>query len=342
MSTVQDLSKASLREIWRAAKSQAPPAAWAHMTGTAETGSTHRRNLRIFRSLLLKQRVLTGTSDADTSIDLFNQRLRSPILVAPIGSFYMIRPEADREVTEGAAQGGSMLFVSHASKTTVEGYAQEPHPPLVWMGYHMFGHEEVLAIAKQAETLGYAAVGVTIDNTQPTKLGDTVPESSRGGTRRGYTVTPKDIEQLRRETSLPLVVKGIMCQEDARLAVEAGADAVIVSNHGGRIADYSRSALEALPEVVEAVGRKSVVLADSGFRRGTDILKALALGAKAVLVGRPVWCGAAAGGAEGVTRVLEILREELRRSLVLCGVSSVDRVSREILIVDRDSPIQLN
>ena len=308
--------------------------------GTAETGSTYRRNLRIFRSILLKQRVLHGYSDSDTSVELFRHRLRSPILVAPIGSFYMIRPQADREVTEGAAKAGSMLFVSHASKTSLEVYGEEPHPALVWMGYHMFGHEEVITLAKRAEALGYAAVGVTIDNTEPTKLGDTVPESSRGGIRRGYSVTPKDIEELRRETSLPLVVKGIMCQEDALLAVEAGADAVIVSNHGGRIADYSRSALEALPEVVEAVGRKVSVLVDSGFRRGTDILKALALGAKAVLVGRPVWWGVAAGGSDGVARVLEILREELRRSLVLCGVPSVDRVSREILTFDPDSPIR--
>ncbi len=131
-----------------------------------------------------------------------------------------------------------------------------------------------------------------------------------------------------------MFVKGIMCAEDARLAVDAGADAVVVSNHGGRIVDYSRSTFEVIPEVVKAVGSKAIILADSGFRRGTDVLKALALGATAVLIGRPIFWGVTAFGSNGVHGVLSKLTEELKRSLILCGVPSLDRVSPDILIKD--------
>lgn len=329
----------SLNEITERAKRKLPVETWEHIMGVAETGYTYRRNLAIFRSILLKQRVFHGYSEADTSIKLFNQELRSPILISPIGSFHMIRATADLEVAAGAAKTGSMLFISHASKTSLEAYTQNPHPPLVWMGYFSLGYEEVFALAKKAETLGYAAVGVTVDTVQPTKLGYTIPMSVKGGPRKGYSLTIKELQRLRKEVSVPIVAKGVMCKEDAEMAAEAGVNAIIISNHGGRVLDYNRSALEALPEIVEAVGRKIDVLIDSGFRRGTDILKALALGAKAVLIGRPICWGVITAGADGVARVIDVFAEELKRSMLLCGVNSIDRISREILIFDKDSPV---
>lgn len=186
---------------------------------------------------------------------------------------------------------------------------------------------------RMAESLGYAAVGATMDTVQPVKIGDEVPLSTKDGRpRKGHPASPKDIEWLKREVSLPVVVKGIMGAEDARIAVNAGADALVVSNHGGRILDFNRAAIEVLPEVVAAVGSKVPVLLDSGIRSGGDIVKALALGAKAVLVGRPIGWGVGAAGAEGVERVINILTNEMKRVLVLTGVPSVCEITKSILI----------
>jgi isopentenyl diphosphate isomerase/L-lactate dehydrogenase-like FMN-dependent dehydrogenase len=160
-----------------------------------------------------------------------------------------------------------------------------------------------------------------------------VPLSTKDGKpRKGHPASPKDIEWLKRETSLPVVIKGIMGAEDARIAVKAGADALVVSNHGGRILDFNRAAVEALPEVVGAVGDRVPILLDSGIRSGGDIVKALALGAKAVLVGRPICWGVGAAGAQGVERVMRLLTEEIKRVLILTGVGSVTKVTDTILI----------
>jgi isopentenyl diphosphate isomerase/L-lactate dehydrogenase-like FMN-dependent dehydrogenase len=201
------------------------------------------------------------------------------------------------------------------------------------MGYLNRGREDVLECAKMAEELGYAAVGLTMDTVQPVKIGDHVPLSTKDGKpRRGHPASPRNIEWLKREVSLPVVVKGIMSGEDARVAVEAGADLLVVSNHGGRILDFNRAAIEALPEVVQAVKGRVPVLLDSGIRSGGDIVKALALGAKAVLVGRPIGWGVGAAGAEGVARVIEILTEEMKRVMILTGIGAIGEITESILI----------
>jgi isopentenyl diphosphate isomerase/L-lactate dehydrogenase-like FMN-dependent dehydrogenase len=167
------------------------------------------------------------------------------------------------------------------------------------------------------------------------KIGDEVPLSTKDGKpRRGHKSSPKDIEWLKQQLSLPVVVKGIMSAEDAHDAVNAGADALVVSNHGGRILDFNRAALEVLPEVVAAVGARVPVLLDSGIRSGGDIVKAIALGAKAVLVGRPVAWGVGAFGARGVERVFAILTEEMQRALTMTGVACIGDVTPSILVRD--------
>jgi isopentenyl diphosphate isomerase/L-lactate dehydrogenase-like FMN-dependent dehydrogenase len=197
------------------------------------------------------------------------------------------------------------------------------------------GKEEVSEYAKTAEDLGFAAVGITMDTVRPVKIGDEVPLSTKDGKpRKGHKSTPKDIVWMKQQVDLPVVVKGIMGAQDARVAIDSGADALVVSNHGGRILDYNRSALEALPEVVDAVNGKVPVLLDSGIRSGGDIVKALALGAKAVLVGRPVAWGVGAFGARGVERVYAILAEEMQRVLTMTGVARVRDVTKAILFRD--------
>ena len=331
------IGQMGLRELRELARLRMPREAWEHFMGAAESRATFRRNQRALGRILFRQRIFHDITNPDISLKLFGRQLPAPAFVAPVGSFSLIGERAEREVANGASRAGAMMFVSHAAKSTVREWADGTSAPLVFMGYLSRGRENVLKCARLAEDLGYAAVGLTMDVVQPVKIGDQVPLSTKDGKpRRGQPASPKDIEWLKREISLPVVVKGIMGAEDGRIAVDAGADALIVSNHGGRILDFNRAAIEALPEVVQAVGDKVPVLLDSGIRSGGDIVKALALGAKAVLVGRPVGWGVGAAGAHGVARVFEILAEEIKRVLFMTGVSSISELTTSILIHENE------
>ena len=194
------------------------------------------------------------------------------------------------------------------------------------MAYMNRGREEVSEYAKLAQDLGFAAVGITMDTVRPVKIGDEVPLSTKDGKPRR-----KDIEWMKQQFSLPVVIKGMMSAEDARTAVNAGADAVLVSNHGGRILDFNRAALEALPEVVDAVGAEVPVLLDSGIRSGADVFKALALGADAVTLGRPHVYGLAVAGREGVAEVVRNVVAELDLVMALTGTRTVAEIDRSRL-----------
>lgn len=330
------IEQMGLRDIRELARLKMPAEAWRHFLGAAETRETFRRNQRAFRRFLFRQRIFHDVTDPDSAINLFGRNLSTPALVAPIGSFSLISEQAEHEVAEGAGRAGTMMFVSHAAKPTVREWAEATSAPLVFMGYLNRGRDDVLRCARLAEELGYAAVGLTMDTIQPVKIGDEVPLSTKDGRpRKGHPSSPRDIEWLKNNVSLPVVVKGIMGAEDARIAVEAGADALVVSNHGGRILDFNRAAVEVLPEVVQAVGDSVAVLLDSGIRSGGDIVKALALGAKAVLVGRPVGWGVGAAGAYGVERVIRMITDEMKRVMILTGVKSVAAITPSILLEDR-------
>jgi isopentenyl diphosphate isomerase/L-lactate dehydrogenase-like FMN-dependent dehydrogenase len=318
-------------DIHEAARRIMPPQAWEYVMGAADTGSTMSRNVAAFKNYLFQQRIFHPVTDPDTSMTLFGRTVPTPALVAPIGSFYRISETAEREVAEGASRAETILFVSYATKGTVREWAQGTSAPLVYIGYMQQGREQISKSVKLAEELGYVAVGLVMDSIQPQRLGDTVALTRDGKPRQGNPARPEDIEWLKRETSLPVVIKGILSAADARIAVDAGADAVVVSNHGGRIFDQTRAALEVLPEVVEAVGRKVPVILDGGVRSGGDIVKALALGAKAALVGRPICWGVAAGGAAGVKRVIEILTQDVKRILIMTGTPAVSQISESII-----------
>jgi isopentenyl diphosphate isomerase/L-lactate dehydrogenase-like FMN-dependent dehydrogenase len=329
------LNQMGLKDIRELALQRMSHEAWHHFNGAAESRATFRRNQRAFERWLFRQRIFHDVSDPDTSIELFGRKLNTPACVAPVGSFILIGQRANQEVAEGAGRAGTMIFVSHAAEPSMEEWGESGSGPKVFMAYLNRGKEDTLRCIRSAENLGFAAVGATLDTVQPVKIGDEVPLSTKDGRpRKGRPSSPKDVEWLKQQTSLPVVIKGIMGVEDARIAVNAGADALIVSNHGGRILDFNRAAVEVLPEIVEAVGGKVPVLFDSGIRRGGDIAKALALGAKAGLVGRPVGWGVAAAGAAGVERVIQILTEELKRVLILTGVGAVTQVNQSILIRD--------
>lgn len=330
------LEQMGLGEIREAARRRMPPEAWRHVMGAAERGATFRRNRRAFRRLLFRQRIFHDVTEPETAIRLFGRALSTPACIAPVGSFSLIGESAEREVAEGAGRAGTMLFVSQAAKSDVREWTKHTSAPLVFMGYLSRGREAVGECARLAEELGYAAVGITMDVVQPVKIRDTVPLSTKDRKpRRGHPASARDIEWLKRQVSLPLVIKGIMGVDDARVAVEAGADALVVSNHGGRILDSAPAAVEALEEVVGAVGGRVPVLLDSGVWSGGDLVKALALGAKAVLVGRPVCWGVGAAGASGVERVIRLITDEAKRVLILTGVPGVGAVTDAILLKDR-------
>lgn len=329
------LEQMGLRDLRGIMRQQAPAEAWKHFNGAAETKSTFHRNPRAFQQWLFRQKIFHDVSDPDISIELFGKTLPIPAITAPVGSFILFGKDAEREVAEGTDRAGAMMFVSQAAKFNLHDWRAANNSPLVFMAYMNRGKSEVEEYAKTAEDLGFAAVGITMDTVKPVKIGDEVPLSTKDGKpRKGHKSTPKDIEWMKTIVKLPVVVKGIMGADDARVAVSSGADALVVSNHGGRILDFNRSALEALPEVVDAVGGKAPVLLDSGIRSGGDIVKALALGAKAVLIGRPIAWGVGAFGVPGVERVFSILAEEMQRVLVMTGVARVRDVTKEILIRD--------
>jgi len=329
------LEQMGLRDLRALARRRMPAEAWHHFNGAAETRATFHRNPRAFHQYLFRQRVYHDITDPDISVELFGQKLPIPAITAPIGSFSLISESAESEVAGGTGRAGAMLFASQAAKFDPRGWREASKGPLVFMAYMNRGREEVGQYAKLSQDLGYAAVGITMDTVRPVKIGDEVPLSTKDGKpRKGHSATPKDIEWMKKLVALPVVVKGIMGADDARTAVDAGADALVVSNHGGRILDFNRAALEALPEVVDAVGAKVPVLLDSGVRSGGDIVKALALGAKAVLVGRPVAWGVAAFGALGVERVYAILNEEMKRAMCMTGIPRIGEISKSILIPD--------
>jgi 4-hydroxymandelate oxidase len=331
------LEQMGLRELRTIARQRMPAEAWHHFNGAAESKATFYRNPRFFQRYLFRQRVFHDIADPDLAIELFGHRLPIPVAVAPVGSFSLIGDQTEREVAEGAGRVGAMVFCSQAAKFNPKNWRDATKSPLVFMAYMNRGREEVSEYARLSQDLGFAAVGITMDTVRPVKIGDEVPLSTKDGKpRRGHMATPKDIEWMKQQVSLPVVIKGIMSAEDARTAVNAGADAVLVSNHGGRILDFNRAALEALPEIVDSVGGKVPVLLDSGIRSGGDVVKAIALGAKAVLAGRPVAWGVGAFGSRGVERVFAIFSEEMKRVLCMTGTPNVGAITKSILIRDEN------
>ena len=201
------------------------------------------------------------------------------------------------------------------------------HTPLVWIGEPLKDRERLLRLMHEADKAGCCAVGLCADDFMGVKIKDRLLPLSNA------SLSVEMVKRIREQTSLPLVLKGIMAVEDALLAMEAGVDAVVVSNHGGRVLDCCQASIEVLPEIVKAVAGRIEVFVDGGFRRGTDVLKALALGASGVLVGRPICWGLAAAGAEGVAHVIEMMTSELIRAMMLTNIPDVSNVPRGSVVL---------
>ncbi len=315
---------------------------------------TNTSNVAAFESIKLKPRVMVDLSHRKLSTTVLGEEISFPVILAPVGAHMRAHPEGELATTRAAGAAGTVMSLSSASTYSIEEVAAAADSPLWFQTYVFRDRELTEVIVRRAEKAGYSALLVTVDNmlapsTEREYLYPNVPGGrftlsnfvgadhpnlptlERLHDHYDLGLNWSDLKWLRSITDMPMVIKGIQTAEDALLCVEHCADALIVSNHGGHSLQGTVGTIDMLPEVVEAVGDRLEVYLDSGIRRGTDVLKALALGAKAVLIGRAMLWGLAVDGEAGVRDVLELLRQELDVAMGLCGVADVNQVDRSLV-----------
>jgi len=349
----------------RATLAQGP---FDYVAGGAGSEATMRANREAFERRRLRPRMLVGTAERDSSVNVLGLRSPVPFLLAPVGVLSIVHPDAELAVARAAAATGVPMVLSSAASTPLEDVAAAAPDAPRWFQLYWWGDRELAAsLVDRAAAAGYGALVVTLDTLTlgwrdrdlrngylPFLAGeglaqffsdplfrerlDAPPEEDVQtasllalATFPNLGLTWDDLAWLRERTPLPVVVKGVLTAEDARRALDAGVDGVVVSNHGGRQVDGAVAALDALVEVRDAVGAENVVLMDSGIRRGSDVLKALALGADAVLLGRPYVWGLAVGGQAGVETVIRQLAAELDLTCALAGVPVARDADRNLV-----------
>jgi isopentenyl diphosphate isomerase/L-lactate dehydrogenase-like FMN-dependent dehydrogenase len=340
----------TLDDAERLAEQVVPPDAWGYIAGGAGDERTLRWNREAFSRCRLRYRVLVDVSDVSTTTTVLGTPISMPVLVAPMAYQQIAHEDHELGTARGTAAAGTLLCLSTvATATPTEVAAAAPGAPR-WLQIYVFKDREVSdEVIAEALEAGFSGLVLTADlpvvgiRDRELRVGFETPEGDvpafaaararKAGADEALHLLDSAVEwgyvaELRERFEVPVIVKGLVTAEDARLACEHGAAAVVVSNHGGRQLDGAVASLEALPEVVEAVDGRAEVYLDGGVRRGTDVVTALALGAQAVLVGRPVMYGLAFGGAKGVQQVLEILRDETENALALLGCRSPAEVTR--------------
>src|SRR6266700_954728 len=328
------------------AKERMNPVYWDFYAGGSDDEVTLRANQADFARIRLRPRMLVDVTQCDTSTSVLGQPVPMPILIAPTSMHCLAHPEGECATAQAAGAARTLMIASTDATRPLEEIAQAASSPL-WFQLYIYGSLEIAGgLVRRAEAAGYQALVLTVDlpvmgNRERSKR-HAVPmpppplvEANFVGIAQEdlgqFPVTWNIIDWLHVESGLPILVKGILTAEDALLALEHCVSGIIVSNHGGRQLEGTVTSIEALPEVVDAVAGRCEVYLDGGIRRGTDILKALALGARAVLVGRPVLWGVAANGAAGARHVLEMLRDELELAMVLSGRPTLTSIDRSLV-----------
>lgn len=325
-------------EFIRQARANLDQNAWDYLTGGGETETTLLRNRQSLDEIGFRPRVLNDVSRIDASSDLLGIPLRIPVFLAPMGSLQHFDPGAAVTPARAAAAFGIAACLSSVCQPGIEATRAQSTGPLIFQLYVRGDTDWVFAYLDQATELGYAAFCLTVDSAvygrrERDKVKRFQPSARAVAEGFDYqsSLSWSLVEKLRARSELPLILKGVATAEDARLAIEHGIDVVYVSNHGGRQLDHGRGSIEVVPEVVEAVAGRAAVVVDGGFYRGTDVLKAIALGAKAVGLGRLYGFGLAAYGEAGVVRVLEILEEEILNAMALLGVTKLSELNPDYL-----------
>ena len=333
----------SVEEFEPIARAVMSPAGYNFVSGAAGSGKAQIANREAYQRWVFRPRVLVDVSHIDTSTTLLGQRIELPVVFAPSALHKLAHPEGEIATARAAEALGTLMIVSTSASMTVEAIA--PHVSRRWFQLYWFTDREFTRdLVARAEVAGYQGLCLTVDTPVAAwrehearlpvlphpgveaamipEVDDLVGESS---------LTWSSLDWLRSITKLPIITKGVMTAEDARAAVDTGLEAIVVSNHGGRQLDGSMATLDALPEVVEAVDGRLEILFDGGIRRGTDVLKALALGADVVMIGRPVFWGLGTGGTPGLLRMMELIRGELISAMGHTGVTSIAGITRSVV-----------
>jgi 4-hydroxymandelate oxidase len=336
------------------ARKAIPPAHWGYMSTGVDGDETLQANREGFKRYQLRTRRLVDVSKIDMSIELFGTKYNSPIVLCPVGGQRAFYAQGEIAAAKAAQTKGHLQILSTQTSTGVEDVSNARGGPIWYQLYTTDNPDVTKKLVKRAEAAGCPVIAVTVDlpagrNTEtatrlarvdtrtctschgPTGSGMNRPMFEgidiKGLNTNSSSLTWEFIKRLKDMTKMKVFIKGLETREDAALAVKNGADGVIVSNHGGRATETGRGTIEALPEVVEAVGGRIPIFVDGGFRRGTDVYKALALGATAVGIGRPYIWGMGAFGQQGVERVLDILNNELRLAMVGCGARALNEIT---------------
>ncbi|UUX96058.1 alpha-hydroxy acid oxidase [Aquabacterium sp. J223] len=346
----------SLADHEAAARQRLDPAVWSYLAGGADDGHTLRANGGDWSALRLLPRLLRDLRLSDPATELFGRRLAHPVLLAPVA--YQRLAHADGELASALAASalGAGVVLSTLASTALEDVARvvigdAGRGPLWFQLYLQPDRGVTRELVQRAEAAGFEALVLTVDAAvRPARF--TLPAGVRAVNLRpqdeavqgeagrpasaiddllAHAPTWRDVEWLRTQTRLPLLLKGVLRADDARQAVALGVSGLVVSNHGGRTLDTAVSTAWALPRIADAMHGSVPLLVDGGIRRGTDVLKAVALGASAVLIGRPQVHGLAVAGAHGVAHVLRLLTDELRMAMAQCGCARLDDVDRDLL-----------
>jgi 4-hydroxymandelate oxidase len=350
---------ADLDALEEAARARLSPGAYAFIAAGAEDEITVRDNIAAWQKLRLRPRVLRDIATIDTATTILGAPVAMPVMVAPSGRHRNYHPEGERATARGAAAADAVFALATTSTVSFADVAAERRSAPQWFQLYMPPERgETEDLIDRAAAAGFRALVLTVDQPvagssprarrAPLEVSPDVRHVNVRGqptARNAYDpanqavvrfpATFADLEWMVRRGPLDVVVKGVLRADDAVRCVEAGAKAVIVSNHGGRHLDTTLPSAEALPEIAAVLAGKAEVYVDGGIRRGTDIVKALALGARAVMLGRPPLWGLAVGGADGVRAVLEHLRNELVRSMALCGAARLDELTGDLVAPPR-------
>jgi 4-hydroxymandelate oxidase len=335
-------------EAW--AQQHVPAPIWAYVQGGAGNEQTLRENSLAWQSIGLRPKVMSASTLSHTGVSLLGRQWPSPLLVAPMALQQLVHPHGELGTSLAAASLGVGMVLSAQSSCSLEDVANRALPdtgrgPLWMQLYPMPDRKHTLDLMVRAAAAGYEAIVLTVDAPvqgtrdrerrlplqRPAHIRavNLPPEASlsEGSWQTCLSQAPRwsDLEWLLSHTPLPILLKGITHPDDARMAVDMGVDGLIVSNHGGRILDTMAPSAVLLHEVLAAVGGERPVLVDGGIRRGTDVLKAMAMGAAAVLVGRPVLHGLANAGAQGAAHVMRLLLDELQMAMTLCGCEGLEK-----------------
>ncbi|HMH49243.1 MAG TPA: alpha-hydroxy acid oxidase [Candidatus Acidoferrum sp.] len=338
----------TLPEIRRVARKRLSRDVWNFGAGGSETETSMRRNRRALDRLAIRQDVLVDVREIDLTTTFLGVPLSMPVMVAPMGGLVLFHHQGDVEMARGASTADTLVALSGATGWPVEDVAKAGPGPKLFQLYHHGDRTWVADLLARVEASGYISVCLTVDTQlysrrerdivnrySPRQAMSVAPNPRGPDSTYPARLTWADVEWLKKTTKLPVGLKGIMTARDAKRAVDAGVQVIWVSNHGGRQLDHTQATIDALPAIVDAVAGRAAIAIDGGFRRGTDVIKAVALGANVVAMGRAILWGLAADGADGVAAALDILRQELRTSLGLCGQTSVKNLRPDsILRVD--------